>query len=92
MQPQLERPDNSMYPKMTMEEVHQTYPDSFVLLVDLEEDPVTRWTVGGRVHSVAKSRKDLPRDGIRSRCQVIFTGKREVNQLPTLLWRIGGRR
>ncbi len=88
----VERPDYSSYPMMTVDEVHRNYPDSFVLLVDIEDDPVTRRTVRGRVRAVARSRKDLPCEGIRGYFTTVFTGKWEVDQLPTLLWRLGGRR
>lgn len=89
MDRQPERPDYSIYPIMTLDEVHRSYPDAFVQMVDIEVDDKTLKVLRGRVKAVAKSRKQLPPGVLYGRCTTVFTGERDFSGLPTLLWRLG---
>lgn len=85
---QPDRPDYSIYPFMTLEEVYRNYPDAFVDLVDIEVDETTRRVIRGRVKAVAKSRKDLPAEVLYGHVTTVFTGERDFRDLQTLRWRL----
>ena len=62
----------------TWEEICRAYPDEWVILVDMQEDPEDEHTLGGVVMAHSPNRKQagaaIPRDRPTD-CGIFFTGQ-----------------